>query len=170
MRSVMKRADRNMILDVVDTLYARPLRRRWNDDVKAQLVAESYAPGAVVSQVAHRHKISPQLLSAWRKAARRGLLKPVDGPAPMAKRPAGTTAILDRSSSSGETCSALGSPGPGHQFVQTGGRPEIDQLGEDVGQIGLRLDAAELAGFDQRSDAGPVLRALIRAGAIVPGF
>jgi transposase-like protein len=78
-------------LDVVDTLHARPLRRRWNDDVKAQLVAESYAPGAVVSQVAHRHKISPQLLSAWRKAARRRLLKPVDGPAPMAKRPAGTT-------------------------------------------------------------------------------
>src|ERR1700741_2137225 len=88
-------------------------------------------------------------------------VKPRAGPEPMAKRPAGTAAIQDRSSSSGEASSAVGSPGPGHQFVQTGGRPEIDQLDEDVGQIGLRLDTAELAGLDQRSDAGPVLRALI---------
>ena len=124
-------------------------------------MAESYASGAVVSEVARRHEISPQLLSAWRKAARHGLLKPPDGTEPMARRPAGTAAIQDRSSSSGETSCALGSPGPRHQFVQTGGRPEIDQFGEDVGQISLRLDAAELAGLDQRSDAGPVLRALI---------
>jgi len=95
------------------------------------------------------------------KAARHGLLRPPDGTEPMARRPAGTPAIQDRSSSSGEASSALGGPGPGHEFVQTGGRPEIDQLGEDVGQIGLRLDAAELAGLNQRSDAGPILCALI---------
>src|SRR6516162_7924450 len=117
--------------------------------------------GAVVSEVARRHEISPQLLSAWRKAARHGVLNPADSTEPMARTPAGTAAIQDQSSSSGEAFFALDSPGPGHEFVQTGGRPEIDQLGEDVGQIGLRLDAAELAGLDQRSDAGPVLRALI---------
>jgi transposase-like protein len=158
-----------MISDVVDALQVRARRRRWSGDVKAQIVAESYAPGAVVCEVARRHEISPQLLSAWRKAARHGLLKPPDAE-PVARRPAGPAAIQDRSLSSGEASSALGGPGPGHQFVQTGGRPEIDQLGEDVGQIGLRFDAAELAGLDQRSDAGPILRALIRAGAIVPGF
>src|SRR5262245_64260503 len=161
MRSVMMREDRNMISDVVDTLQARPLRRRWSDDVKAQILAESYAPCAVVSEVARRNDLSPERYSSWTTATRHGLLKPRDSPASMAKRPAGTTAILDRSSSSGEASSALGGPGPRHQFVQTGGRPEIDELGEDVGQIGLRLDAAELAGLDQRSDAGPVLRALI---------
>ena len=144
MRSVMKRADRNMITDVVDALQARARRRRWSDDVKAQIVAESYAPGAVVSEVARRHEISPQLLSAWRKAARHGLLKPPDGTEPMARRPAGTTAIQDRSASSGATCRVLGGPRPRHEFVQTRGRPEINQLGEDVGQIGLRLDATEL--------------------------
>jgi transposase len=32
------------------------------------------APGAVVSEVARRHDISPQHLFAWRKAARRGQL------------------------------------------------------------------------------------------------
>ena len=49
-------------------------RRRWSDEVKGRIVAESYAPGAVVSEVACRHGISPQHLFVWRKAARRGVL------------------------------------------------------------------------------------------------
>jgi transposase len=47
-------------------------RRRWSDDVKGQVVAESYEPGAVVSEVARRHDMTPQHLFAWRKAARAG--------------------------------------------------------------------------------------------------
>ena len=39
-------------------------------------------PGAVVSEVARRHEISPQHLFAWRKAARAGQLTlPADGAA-----------------------------------------------------------------------------------------
>jgi transposase-like protein len=140
MRSVMKGADRNMITDVVDASQARARRRRWRDDVKAQIVAESRAPGAVVSEVARRHEISPQLLSTWRKAARDGLLKAPSGAKPAERTPSGTGAIQDRNPSSGETCRVVFGPGPGHQFVETRGRPEIDQLGEDIGQIGLRLD------------------------------
>jgi transposase len=49
-------------------------RRRWSDEQKGVIVAESYEPGAVVSDVAHRHDMSPQHLFAWRKAARAGLL------------------------------------------------------------------------------------------------
>jgi transposase len=49
-------------------------RRRWSDERKGRIVAESYAPGAVVSEVARRHEISPQHLFGWRKAARAGLL------------------------------------------------------------------------------------------------
>jgi transposase len=45
-------------------------RRKWSDEVKGQIVAESYAPGVVVSDVARRHGISPQRLFGWRKAAR----------------------------------------------------------------------------------------------------
>ena len=37
-------------------------------------MAESYGPGAVVSEVARRHGLSPQQLFGWRKAARAGLL------------------------------------------------------------------------------------------------
>jgi transposase len=49
-------------------------RRRWSDEAKGRIVVESYMPGAVVSEVARRHDISPQHLFGWRKAARAGLL------------------------------------------------------------------------------------------------
>ena len=49
-------------------------RRRWSVEAKGRIVAESYAPGAVVSEVARRHDMSPQHLFGWRKAARAGQL------------------------------------------------------------------------------------------------
>ena len=49
-------------------------RRRWSDEVKGRVVAESFEPGAVVSEVARRHDITPQHLFGWRKAARAGHL------------------------------------------------------------------------------------------------
>ena len=49
-------------------------RRRWSDEAKGRIVAESYAPGVIVSEVARQHAISPQHLFAWRKAARGGAL------------------------------------------------------------------------------------------------
>lgn len=49
-------------------------RRRWCAEDKGRIVAESHAPGAVASEVARRHEITPQHLFAWRKAARAGRL------------------------------------------------------------------------------------------------
>ena len=49
-------------------------RRRWTEEAKGRIVAESYAPGAVVSEVARLHGISPQHLFGWRHAARAGRL------------------------------------------------------------------------------------------------
>jgi transposase len=49
-------------------------RRCWSAAEKGRIVAESFAAGAVVSEVARRHEISPQHLFAWRKAARAGQL------------------------------------------------------------------------------------------------
>ena len=49
-------------------------RRRWSVEAKGRIAAESYAPGAVVSEVARRHDMSPQHLFGWRKAARAGQL------------------------------------------------------------------------------------------------
>src|SRR5690625_1592946 len=58
-------------------------RRRWPDDVKARIVAESFQPDVLVSAVARRHGISPQQLTAWRRAARDGhLALPGDADSP----------------------------------------------------------------------------------------
>jgi transposase len=58
-------------------------RRRWCAEEKGRIVAESYAPGAVASEVARRHEITPQHLFAWRKAARAGRLTLPAEEAPM---------------------------------------------------------------------------------------
>jgi hypothetical protein len=52
-------------------------------------------------------------------------------------------------------------PGPGHELVETRIWPEIDELVEHVSEVGLRIDAVQFAGFDERSNAGPVLRSLV---------
>ena len=49
---------------------------------------------------------------------------------------------------------ALGCPDPRHELVETWGGPEIDHLGEHVGDVRLRIDAVQLAGFDERRNAG----------------
>ena len=55
-------------------------------------------------------------------------------------------------------------PGPGHEFVEARGWPEIDEFCEHVGEVGLRIDAMQFAGLDKRGDGCPVLRPLIVAG------
>ena len=55
-------------------------------------------------------------------------------------------------------------PSPGKQRVDVRHRPAIDDLAEDVSDVGLRIEAVKLRGFDQRSQARPVDRARIVAG------
>lgn len=45
-------------------------RRRWTFEQKARIVAESMAPGAVVSDVARRHGVHPNQLYGWRREVR----------------------------------------------------------------------------------------------------
>ena len=49
-------------------------RRRWSSEEKGRLVAESMAPGVVVSEVARRNGLNPQQLFAWRHDAKQGRL------------------------------------------------------------------------------------------------
>ncbi len=47
-------------------------RRTWSDEAKATIVAESFQPGARVCDVARKHSLAPQHLTAWRRLAREG--------------------------------------------------------------------------------------------------
>lgn len=49
-------------------------RRKWPDEVKARIVAETLVPGTRVCEVADRHGVAPQYLTTWRKLAREGRL------------------------------------------------------------------------------------------------
>ena len=58
----------------VEILTGPGRRRRWSPESKAQVVAESLAPGARPSEVARRWQICSQQVFAWRREARAGLL------------------------------------------------------------------------------------------------
>ena len=57
----------------VTVLSGPERRRRWALSEKASIVEESLRPGAVVTAVARRHDVHPNLLHHWRRQARRGL-------------------------------------------------------------------------------------------------
>lgn len=67
-------------------------RRRWSGAAKERITAEAMAPGAVVSEIARRHEMSPQHLFTWLRDARRaacqdGSVPPLFVPAVIDARP-----------------------------------------------------------------------------------
>ncbi|WGR61323.1 transposase [Paracoccus ferrooxidans] len=48
--------------------------RRWPDEEKARVVADTLEPGATVNAVAERYGVQPNQLSAWRRMAKQGKL------------------------------------------------------------------------------------------------
>jgi transposase len=64
-------------------------RRRWfSKDDKARIVEETLVPGAVVSEIARRHGLTPQQVFTWRRQARRL-------PTPKADDPQFVPAVVD---------------------------------------------------------------------------
>ena len=56
-------------------------RRRWfSRDDKARIVEETLVPGAVVSDVARRHGLTPQQVFTWRRQARQPRATKADEP------------------------------------------------------------------------------------------
>ena len=54
----------------VEVITGVERRRRWSDEEKRALVAESFAPGAVVAEVARRADVSPGQIYRWRQEIR----------------------------------------------------------------------------------------------------
>ena len=57
-----------------------------------------------------------------------------------------------------EAHSVLFSPCPRQQLVEIVRGPAVDELGEDVGEIGFGVDAVNLGGLDQGRETGPTCR------------
>jgi transposase len=60
--------------DIGGVLVGRSNRRSWPEALKARIVRESFAAGAMVDDVARRHGVAPRQLTRWRRAARDGRL------------------------------------------------------------------------------------------------
>ena len=58
----------------VELLAAPAAKRRWSDEAKGRIVAETLVPGVTVNEVAGRHGVKANHLSAWRTLARNGKL------------------------------------------------------------------------------------------------
>jgi transposase len=54
--------------------FGREVHRHWPNDVKAQIVSESFRPSAKVNEVAERSGLRANRLSTWRTMARQGKL------------------------------------------------------------------------------------------------
>ena len=54
----------------IEVITGAERRRKWSAEEKAEIVAESLTDGAVVSEVARRHGLSPQQLFGWRARLR----------------------------------------------------------------------------------------------------
>jgi transposase len=55
-------------------------RRRFSEDFKAGIVEETLVSGAVVSEVARRHGLTPQQVFTWRRQARRCVSSDAEAP------------------------------------------------------------------------------------------
>jgi len=81
----------------VELLTVPAAKRRWSDEAKGQIVAETLVAGVSVNEVARRHSLKANHLSAWRTLARKGkLVVPeiagAEFTAPVASPPAVVTA------------------------------------------------------------------------------
>jgi transposase len=73
-RAQLLLASRRKTVERLEVLAGPTGRRNWPDAVKARIVAESFAAGARVVDVARRHGVTPQQVTTWRRLARRGVL------------------------------------------------------------------------------------------------
>jgi transposase len=65
-------AGRRKVVDRLEVMAGPTGRRSWPEAVKARIVVESFEPGARVVDVARRHGVAPQQVTAWRRDGAQG--------------------------------------------------------------------------------------------------
>jgi transposase len=117
-------------------IYRGQARRRWLEEDKRRLVAETLAPGETVHGVARRHGVSPSQLFAWRKLFWAGIERTV----PTARAP-GFAAVA----------------------IAPAGMPPVDEPPSGLIEIELAGgDRVRLSGAADPALAEAVLRVLVR--------
>jgi transposase len=111
-------------------------RRTWPADVKLRIVAESHAPGVMVSEVARRHRLMPSQVTTWRRLYREGKL----GPAPVAASPMFVPLMLEVPERSRAALDSTAGPEPrGAELI------EIEAGGGVVTRLGASTPAVRIA-------------------------
>ncbi|UYP66710.1 transposase [Thalassobacter stenotrophicus] len=116
-------------------------RRRWPDDLKARIVAETLEPGATVREVAGRYCVRANRISEWRRLAKDGKLV-----LPAVSDPPGFAPLLlcdkEPSCSPPETASAPETPSieivVGEVSIRLNGNASAAQIAEIVRAVGCR--------------------------------
>ena len=82
----------------ITVMHGPERRRRWNDEERLRILAEAFAPGACVADVARVHDISTARIYTWRAKLRQQITAPqfaeavVDTGEP--SRPAAPTPVI----------------------------------------------------------------------------
>lgn len=60
----------------ITVMHGPERRRRWNDEQRLRILAEAFAPGACVADVARLHDISTARIYTWRAKLRQQITAP----------------------------------------------------------------------------------------------
>jgi transposase len=127
----------------VEVITGTGRRRRFSRDDKARMVEETFVPGAVVSEVAGRHGITPQQLFTWRREARRAATTSADAATPRLFVPAVVQSpLLERATG-------------------RGGRKRTDQADRALGVVEVEVEGVKIR-VGHGADA-KMVAALVRA-------
>ena len=111
----------------------RRRRRLWSADEKHAMLAESFAPGASVAQVAQRYGVNANLLFTWRR--QRAAKAPAESVKALEFAP--VTVVAERA--------ALEARGGDGDAARSAGRMEIVLAGGERIIVSADVDAAALA-------------------------
>ena len=116
----------------IELITGEARRRRWTAEEKAQILAESFQPGAGVSEVARRHGVNRGLLWTWRHEARKRGAIPEQVFVPLR---------IEESAAPVRPTSREPEDGAG---VVASGKPEESKVGSPLGSIDIELGGAHV--------------------------